>query len=1091
MDWYVPTRQNLDAAASLLEFALVKSLADLSTMLSSLASNTRSSENDSIKKIEESMLSYLSLIAHALVGSADVLGDDNAEQTDKDAGLDTDDRKWVLPSTGRTHLDTSAYASKTFGEIRMQVLKFVLDMNDMIDSAPADSLLSTLNTSKHVRSKLLSIFKLIILRRSATLKDVGNKKKMYAASKRNDRSALAKYMQNSLISVGKYRDQGTPSESNGMFKSRDFWRGHDISSFDIRERARLQFAVIKNEFSSAIIRLSLNSKSYKLNGDLYLRGLAKLVQLCGHNYDDIRNQAISSFTSVANRFGWKLMEFVQPLLLSICTQGTSYASAAGALTIISLPFVMKKIAGRWDLTELFLRCVEGSLSMMFSIDESDKREILLNKLTSAFCAYVSHFHHRPLHLSGDNGNSVEANLFSDSCFKDDNMSSMGMRHASFASYVILHLIGHDDIEIPVGIVKWAINLVTTSMGEPTQIIALAALTKLVYMGAFCRSTLGESVFIELQKSFSKMPWVPFISGLARDHPKSESDSQPQWSPGIDTILRSATYLSMCLPRSAFSSTSDVNMYSAFFKREHAAIFMSILRISGTGIVVLIVEQIILALQAISSTNEQEAKELNSVCAEFFSGVCRAIYVPKDQQIFTDEEVSELERVVLKFLTDSISSISLDYCREYADAIAFGFAMPVETDSLILVSILKSLEHSLAFVESDISTTTGEEGFSRQSKLLVLIGALLNADICNCSIVNRETSAVATELLSLFSRESIDIVSPFRTSRDEIGLIVALLTEQNSVVVTDMTSILAKLHSSYFVDQGSIVAISEKIKLKQKNAALTAASIVSYFFKVTSSHRILHVLPSLLRIVLDGCSHEEVEVAKICHEACILAFQGVSISRRLSSTGIDSQISGHLPLLQATLFSVALHSSLHVRETVQLCAAVLLVKQWHYMDVNERKAFRDVFNKGLLDAKPEVQNIAKVGMTSYLLVKPVSELNALAAAYAKNCSVLAERERQRRRNAGGVPESVSVEHTTTVMMTACMILAFPYDVPEYIPVLLVNLARHASVASLKDTVMRTIQEFKRTHQDRWEEFKTKFTREELEDLQGASAMSYYS
>jgi L-rhamnose mutarotase len=45
--------------------------------------------------------------------------------------------------------------------------------------------------------------------------------------------------------------------------------------------------------------------------------------------------------------------------------------------------------------------------------------------------------------------------------------------------------------------------------------------------------------------------------------------------------------------------------------------------------------------------------------------------------------------------------------------------------------------------------------------------------------------------------------------------------------------------------------------------------------------------------------------------------------------------------------------------------------------------------------------------------------------------------------------------------------------------------------MKLTVMKTIQEFKRTHQDRWDEFKEKFNKAQLEDLQGAGAAHYYA
>jgi hypothetical protein len=125
-------------------------------------------------------------------------------------------------------------------------------------------------------------------------------------------------------------------------------------------------------------------------------------------------------------------------------------------------------------------------------------------------------------------------------------------------------------------------------------------------------------------------------------------------------------------------------------------------------------------------------------------------------------------------------------------------------------------------------------------------------------------------------------------------------------------------------------------------------------------------------------------------------------------------------------------------------------------------------KGMLDSKPEVQSLAKAGMTSYLVYKPIDELNSLATIYIKNCNAIAEREKRRKKSD---PQNTAVadkpDKTTiiTIMMAACMVLSFPYDLPSFTPLLLTTLTRHVASPLLKDTVIKAIQDFKRTHQDR--------------------------
>jgi hypothetical protein len=194
----------------------------------------------------------------------------------------------------------------------------------------------------------------------------------------------------------------------------------------------------------------------------------------------------------------------------------------------------------------------------------------------------------------------------------------------------------------------------------------------------------------------------------------------------------------------------------------------------------------------------------------------------------------------------------------------------------------------------------------------------------------------------------------------------------------------------------------------------------------------------LRVVLDASGHSELEVAKACHRSSLMAVQCAFISRRNIS---DSD--GLRAVLKVYTDSIE-HISFHVRETVVLCVSLLLVNRFHFMDVNERKICRDVFNEGLLDSKPEVQTLAKAGMATYLIMKPMAELDHLATAYIRNCNVLAEREKVRRRKGADQSTIVSEKpdklYTTTVMMSACMVLAFPYDLPEFVPSLLNALAR---------------------------------------------------
>lgn len=67
----------------------------------------------------------------------------------------------------------------------------------------------------------------------------------------------------------------------------------------------------------------------------------------------------------------------------------------------------------------------------------------------------------------------------------------------------------------------------------------------------------------------------------------------------------------------------------------------------------------------------------------------------------------------------------------------------------------------------------------------------------------------------------------------------------------------------------------------------------------------------------------------------------------------------------------------------------------------------------------------------------------------------------------------------ILGLCAIIEAHPYDIPGYVPGLLMELAKHLhDPQPIPKTVKDTFQEFKRTHQDNWQDHKLKFTDDQL-------------
>jgi len=67
----------------------------------------------------------------------------------------------------------------------------------------------------------------------------------------------------------------------------------------------------------------------------------------------------------------------------------------------------------------------------------------------------------------------------------------------------------------------------------------------------------------------------------------------------------------------------------------------------------------------------------------------------------------------------------------------------------------------------------------------------------------------------------------------------------------------------------------------------------------------------------------------------------------------------------------------------------------------------------------------------------------------------------------------------VLGLCALVEAYPYEVPSFVPSILVELEAHLHAPQpVPKTVKTTLQEFKRTHTDNWEEHKKKFTEDQL-------------
>jgi hypothetical protein len=1156
--WHIPSTESVTESVKIMKLLASTSMTAVESLLSentttSLVGNGGNSSDDqslSLKKIEEKIVTHLQIIRRCLRGAAEMLGDESSpavvteaisceDETTADEDMDVEENQTSrLIETGRAAiLNSLSPDDKLYLEtIRHSVVSFLNRIYFYLNPTtvtPTTNITTTAITisstetplsfhnNPSIHSLWMKIFGVTTMLRMSILKTVDQVKKWFSLSKRMIKSSTSTYMEKKLqrIQFSRCRESlgecptltGTERWDQAI-QSAEYWIGHDLSSRSVGDRAWIQLILREKELSYQSI--FNEQRKYQTRSE-YVVALSNIAKICGHEYDAIRSKAIKIFKEVSSRFGSSLETLLRPLLSSISATGTSYPNASGALSVMSLDLVQKRICGNASLSALFLRSVRAFPILLNSIPEPDKREKLANKMSSVFAKFLSSWHHIPLQewtsqskapmsslliqFLGDfgvkntndiNGTTLTNSDPSTSAGVDDSVIGIGLRQQLYLASSILIFVGHDDIELPLGVWDWAISTVSNAHGQPIQLVSLAALTKLatieyrksLFDTSSCSSSSSSQSNIRhiLSTLFnSTEACFSFLNGLSLSHVHSHGGSNnAQWSKGVDHMLRNSEYIRNVLPRTE-TSYCDLSVFSNQFKLSNAAMVMQLLSLSTTrnaeGVNVesltMAIGNLLQTSKSIPSTSEEEMRGANTVRAEVFSGVAR--FLRQEETMGLSGDITEsLWKEILSFFNENISKVSQDYCSDWAEGVAFAFnGSPNLPTNPVCDSLLRSIQQlflsaaattipTLATdATNDGSPTTSSElsstGFAKDTKTLLLVRALLISDISTVSRSNNfrfipkgqqtldphttSSSKIGLTLLSFLSQASSTnlsnsvFVSPYLSIRMEMSKLFVRLVDveikevslspllkcvlygcehsqihgntptplpSSSVGVALETSVSEVSSASSSSSSGEGMPLITEPDLKQtvtdtwKLSCDIASRCLERLHRSSFFQKYQSALCPLLKIVLEGCGHYELEFSKLCHQICLKTSE--SLKFNISTLRCDGEVVEEGQ--ERDVLSKIIHlftqqmksSSLHIRETVIICLGIIFINNYPLLTFSEKKLCKEVFAEGLHDAKPEVQVLSIVAMTTYLSIKPIDELTTLAASYVKNSDILATR-----------------------------------------------------------------------------------------------------
>uniref|UniRef100_A0A8C1X8K8 Proteasome activator subunit 4a n=1 Tax=Cyprinus carpio TaxID=7962 RepID=A0A8C1X8K8_CYPCA len=194
-------------------------------------------------------------------------------------------------------------------------------------------------------------------------------------------------------------------------------------------------------------------------------------------------------------------------------------------------------------------------------------------------------------------------------------------------------------------------------------------------------------------------------------------------------------------------------------------------------------------------------------------------------------------------------------------------------------------------------------------------------------------------------------------------------------------------------------------------------------------------------------------------------------------------SEQIPQVLSALEEISRSSSWHARYTV-LTYLQIMVFYNLFTFLSDAKAVSDVralVLRLLEDEQLEVREMAATTISGFLQCNFLSIDEPMQAHFeALSKTRLPKRKR---RELGSVVDTIPSadlvrRHAGVLGLSAC-ILSSPYDVPAWMPQILMDLSAHLNdTQPIEMTVKKTLSDFRRTHHDNWQEHKQKFTDDQL-------------
>ncbi|KAL2644724.1 hypothetical protein R1flu_012311 [Riccia fluitans] len=258
---------------------------------------------------------------------------------------------------------------------------------------------------------------------------------------------------------------------------------------------------------------------------------------------------------------------------------------------------------------------------------------------------------------------------------------------------------------------------------------------------------------------------------------------------------------------------------------------------------------------------------------------------------------------------------------------------------------------------------------------------------------------------------------------------------------------------------------------------TALHLVIASIKSGSGHVLLNIIVEMLHPILSLQETWNKELAKLAKSSMqLLRWQPFGTL--------------HLGSANAAALAAASDTNWHTRVAALKFIQPLGYRHTYIMTENGLRALWDRVRDMLADSQLEVRELAATTLTGMMKGPGAKFAEEFRNDVLKTSQVQLSRRVKSRKTRTTSP--VAPTHGIVLSLAAC-ILSVPYDMPRWLPSMVIALAGFSHDPwPIKATVTRTIADFRRTHLDTWDLQKTAFSEDQLEVLSDlTSSASYFA